>query len=87
MLCIAGNASGDTGQVPDRLHRCLTWVHECKRAVSELRSEVKAAVSHREKCCMTLSAAMAAVLALESVRLLTLTCAPLTGSCVCCQSC
>lgn len=71
MLCIAGKTSGDAGQVPDRLHRCIAWVQECKRAVSELRSEVKAAVSHREKCCMTLSAAMAAVLALESVRHLT----------------
>ena len=52
----------------DRLQRCLTWVQDCKRAVNELRSEVKAAKSNREKCCMVLSAAMAACLALESVR-------------------
>lgn len=58
----------DKNEMPDQLRRCLTWVQDCKRAVSELRSEVKAAVSHREKCCMMLSAAMAAVLALESVR-------------------
>lgn len=59
----------NTVEMSDRLHRCLTWVHDCKRAVCELRIEVKAAVSHREKCCMVLSAAMAAVLALESVML------------------
>ena len=52
----------------DRLQRCLAWVQDCKRAVTELRSEVKAAISNREKCCMVLSAAMAASLALESVR-------------------
>ncbi|KAL0047223.1 hypothetical protein WJX82_010034 [Trebouxia sp. C0006] len=51
----------------DRLQRCLTWVQDCKRAVNELRSEVKAAKSNREKCCMVLSAAMAACLALESL--------------------
>lgn len=51
----------------DRLQRCLAWVQDCKRAVNELRSEVKAAISNREKCCMVLSAAMAASLALESV--------------------
>ena len=51
----------------DRLQRCLSWVQDCKRAVNELRIEVKAAISHREKCCMVLSAAMAACLALESV--------------------
>ena len=53
----------------DRLQRCLTWVQDCKRAVDELRSEVKAAISNREKCCMVLSAAMAACLALESVKI------------------
>ncbi|DBB01174.1 hypothetical protein WJX77_003342 [Trebouxia sp. C0004] len=51
----------------DRLQRCLTWVQDCKRAVNELRSDVKAAISNREKCCMVLSAAMAACLALESL--------------------
>ena len=51
----------------DRLQRCLSWVQDCKRAVNELRSDVKAAISNREKCCMVLSAAMAACLALESV--------------------
>lgn len=56
-----------TTEKSDRLQRCLSWVNDCKRAVSELRSDVKAAISNREKCCMVLSAAMAATLALESV--------------------
>ena len=54
----------------DRLQRCLSWVQDCKRAVNELRIDVKAAISNREKCCMVLSAAMAACLALESVSML-----------------
>ena len=77
MVCVHAILSG-TGTLPltteksDRLQRCLSWVNDCKRAVSELRSDVKAAISNREKCCMVLSAAMAATLALESVSSLVL---------------
>lgn len=65
----------------DRLQRCLSWVHDCKRAVSELRSDVKAAISNREKCCMVLSAAMAATLALESVSSMVLVCSAGASAC------
>ena len=79
MYCLHAMSSG-TETLPasteksDRLQRCLSWVHDCKRAVTELRSDVKAAISNREKCCMVLSAAMAATLALESVSSLVLVC-------------
>ena len=39
-----------------------------KRLVSDMREQVKGVVSHREKCCMVLSAAMAASVALDQVR-------------------
>lgn len=42
---------------------------DVKMAVAEMRASVKAAVSHREKCCMLLSAAMAASLAVEQVQI------------------
>ena len=45
----------------------MAWILDCKRAVNELRADVREAVSHREKCCMLLSASMAACLALEQV--------------------
>lgn len=79
MYCLHAMLSGTetlpaTTEQSDRLQRCLSWVHDCKRAVSDLRSDVKAAISNREKCCMVLSAAMAATLALESVSNLVLMC-------------
>lgn len=39
-----------------------------KRLVADMREQVKAVSSHREKCCMVLSAAMAASVALDQVR-------------------
>lgn len=74
-----------TTEKSDRLQRCLSWVNDCKRAVSELRSDVKAAISNREKCCMVLSAAMAATLALESVSSLVLLCSAKRCACHTCR--
>ena len=47
--------------------RSASAVQAVKDAVAELRASVKSAVSHREKCSILLSAAMAASLALEQV--------------------
>ena len=86
MTCLRAMSLGTetlpaTTEKSDRLQRCLSWVHDCKRAVSELRSEVKAAISNREKCCMVLSAAMAATLALESVSRLVPVCSADSHAC------
>ena len=59
--------SGNNVALPQMLERCMAWILDCKRAVNELRADVWGAVSHREKCCMLLSASMAACLALEQV--------------------
>ena len=59
--------AGNNVALPQMLERCMAWILDCKRAVNELRTDVRGAVSHREKCCMLLSASMAACLALEQV--------------------
>ena len=38
-----------------------------KKLVADMREQVKGVLSHREKCCMVLSAAMAASVAMEQV--------------------
>lgn len=48
----------------------MQQVAAVKRAVAEMRETAKRAVSHREKCCMIVSAAMAASVALDQVQLL-----------------
>ncbi len=48
--------------------RCATMTEACKKAVEDLRADVKVARSHREKCSILLGAATTAVLTLEQVR-------------------
>ena len=47
--------------------RFHTRIQSMKDAVADLRVSVKGAIAYREKCSLTLSAAMGATLALEQV--------------------
>ncbi|PSC73896.1 Serine threonine-kinase CTR1 isoform A [Micractinium conductrix] len=49
------------------LARCTAAVEQCRRDLEELRTAVKAATSHREKCVEVLGAAHEAVVALEDM--------------------
>ncbi|KAK9845513.1 hypothetical protein WJX81_008391 [Elliptochloris bilobata] len=49
------------------LTRCVAFVGRVKKAVAELRADVRACTLHREKCSRVLSASLAASLALEQV--------------------
>ncbi|KAK9807281.1 hypothetical protein WJX73_007482 [Symbiochloris irregularis] len=62
----AAPSAAEQGE-PQVIARTASSVQAVKHAVAELRISVKCAVSHREKCSILLSAAMAASLALEQV--------------------
>lgn len=59
-------ADEDLG-LPGMLERCVKLITGVKKLVAEMRETVKNVVSHREKCAMILSAAMAASVALDQV--------------------
>lgn len=61
--------AGERVQLPEAVERCVQQVAAVKRAVAELRELAKNVVSHREKCCVILSAAMAASVALDQASL------------------
>ena len=67
---MARPADEEAGAAP--LGREWQLVGGVKRLVAEMREQVKGVASHREKCCMVLSAAMAASVAMEQVRVLCL---------------
>ncbi|BDA45524.1 probable serine/threonine-protein kinase CTR1 at C-terminar half [Coccomyxa sp. Obi] len=52
-------------ELPGMLDRCVKLITGVKKLVAEMRETVKNVVSHREKCAMLLSAAMAASVALD----------------------
>lgn len=61
-----GTADEDM-ELPGMLERCVKLISGVKKVVAEMRATVKLVVSHREKCSMILSAAMAASVALDQV--------------------
>ena len=63
---VSSSALSELGDA-QAIARSASAVQAVKDAVAELRVSVKGAVSHREKCSVLLSAAMAASLALEQV--------------------
>ena len=69
--CCAGTSldSKDSTAAASQASRCNSRIQSVKDAVADLRASVKGAIAYREKCSLTLSAAMGATLALEQVGL------------------
>ena len=68
MLHEHGSVAADEElELPGMLDRCVRLITGVKKLVAEMRETVKNVVSHREKCAMLLSAAMAASVALDQV--------------------
>lgn len=73
VVCCRAASSVAFSEVSDAqaVARSTSAVQAVKAAVAELRVDVKSTISHREKCSILLSAAMAASLALEQVACIT----------------
>jgi len=54
-------------ELPGMLNRCVKLITGVKKIVAEMRATNKNVISHREKCSMILSAAMATSVALDQV--------------------
>ena len=65
--CRAGNSLDSKDSALAQPLRFNSRIQSVKNAVADLRVSVKGAIAYREKCSLTLSAAMGATLALEQV--------------------